>query len=33
MPPPLWHPHHGIVTYYLYEKSYNLQQIQTIAYQ
>jgi len=23
MPPPLWHPHHGILTYYLYEKSHN----------
>ena len=23
MPPPLWHPHHGILTYYRYEKSHN----------
>jgi len=23
MPPPLWHPYHGILTYYLYGKSRN----------
>ena len=23
MPPPLWHPPHGIFTYYLYEKTHN----------
>jgi hypothetical protein len=31
--PPLWHPHIRIVTYCLYGKSHNIQQIQTVASQ
>ena len=26
IPPPLWQPHRGILTHYLYEKSHNFQQ-------
>jgi hypothetical protein len=31
MPPPLWHPYNGIVTYYLYETSYHFQLIKIVA--